>query len=231
MEGTQGQFAMLFTTFPNLRPFSRFWMLCWRWWEAGARAAVSTHAQRARALRLGALAHMSFASEQGGGEVVAKRGKHTGSSSGDEDFRTFEISDVGSESQVQTWMTSIRRHLHQYPELSWQEEKTSAFVVRHLEHLGLSPRRIAKYGVIADIPGQANGPLIALRGDMDALPVTEQTGLEFASKHPGVMHACGHDGHTSILLGAAAHLMHQVRSGKPPPLPVRLLFQPAEEAG
>ena len=128
-------------------------------------------------------------------------------------------------------MTSIRRHLHQYPELSWQEEKTSAFVVRHLEHLGLSPRRIAKYGVIADIPGQANGPLIALRGDMDALPVTEQTGLEFASKHPGVMHACGHDGHTSILLGAAAHLMHQVRSGKPPPLPVRLLFQPAEEAG
>jgi len=96
-----------------------------------------------------------------------------------------------------------------------------------LRGLGLDPTvGVAGTGVIADLPGQRAGPLIALRADTDALPVHEETGLDFASIHEGVMHACGHDGHTSMLVGAAEMLL-----ADPPPLPVRLLFQPAEEKG
>jgi len=129
--------------------------------------------------------------------------------------------------EIEQEMIAIRHDLHRHPELSWQEYRTADMVCQTLERYGVSyTSGIAGVGVIADIPGQRDGPVIALRADMDALPVQEDTGLSFASENPGVMHACGHDGHTSILLGVAMVL---ARAENPPPLPVRLLFQPAEE--
>lgn len=123
-------------------------------------------------------------------------------------------------------LVAIRRDLHQHPELSWKEERTAAKVADRLRELGLTPRTgIARTGIIADIPGVRDGPLVALRADLDALPLEEETGLEFSSVRPGVMHACGHDGHVAILLGAAELLLRN----DPPPVPVRLVFQPAEE--
>jgi len=124
-------------------------------------------------------------------------------------------------------LVSIRRDFHQHPELSWHEEETAKRVCGYLDQLGVSYRPgIAKHGILAEIPGKEKGPYIALRADMDALPITEETGLEFTSLNKGVMHACGHDGHMTILLGAAEILLQEV----PLPLPVRLVFQPAEEA-
>ncbi|MCA8926344.1 MAG: amidohydrolase [Planctomycetes bacterium] len=124
-------------------------------------------------------------------------------------------------------MVDLRRDLHRHPELSWEEERTATRIAAELERLGLSVRRVAGTGLIADLPGAAPGPIVALRADTDALPVHEQTGLTFASEREGVMHACGHDGHSSMLLGAAELLL----AGPPPPCPVRLLWQPAEERG
>ncbi len=124
-------------------------------------------------------------------------------------------------------IVALRRDLHQHPELSTCEHRTMDRIVTHLRELGLEPRAgIAGTGVVAEIAGQHEGPFIALRADTDALPVHEETGLPFASVNDGVMHACGHDGHTSMLVGAAALLLEE-----PPPLPVRLVFQPAEEKG
>ncbi|MEO1086013.1 MAG: amidohydrolase, partial [Acidobacteriota bacterium] len=123
-------------------------------------------------------------------------------------------------------MVAIRRDLHRHPELSGLEERTVGVVAERLAALGLRPRRVGDTGLVADVPSAdgALGPRIAFRADMDALPIHEETGLPFASRNAGVMHACGHDGHTSILLGAAEALV-----AEPPPSPVRLLFQPAEE--
>ena len=125
-------------------------------------------------------------------------------------------------------MVTVRRSLHQHPELSWQEHRTADEVCRYLDALGVSYRRdIAGTGVIAEIPGNADAPLVAIRADMDALPILEETELPFASQAPGVMHACGHDGHTSMALGALELLLNDPdRQG-----PVRCLFQPAEEVG
>lgn len=128
-----------------------------------------------------------------------------------------------------------RRDFHQHPELSNREQRTAAKVTAHLRKLGLSPRTgIAGHGVTALIEGARPGARIALRADMDALPVTEQTGLPFASKvtttfngqPTGVMHACGHDAHTAILMGVAEALvaMRDTLPGS-----VLLVFQPAEE--
>jgi hippurate hydrolase len=125
-------------------------------------------------------------------------------------------------------MVAIRRDLHRYPELSWQEQRTASRVCEYLDSLGITYRRdVARTGVVADLPGPAGVPIVALRADMDALPIFEATGLPFTSEVAGVMHACGHDGHTSMLLGAAELLSRQVDL----PAPVRLLFQPAEETG
>lgn len=125
------------------------------------------------------------------------------------------------------WIVGIRRDLHRHPELSWQEERTATKVVERLEELGLTPRRLLDTGVVVDLPGPEGVPRVALRADLDALPIHEETGLPFASTNDGVMHACGHDGHTSMLLGAAALLGR----GGELPAPVRLIFQPAEERG
>lgn len=131
------------------------------------------------------------------------------------------------EPALEQWIVAARRDFHRHPELSWREERTAARVVELLAGLGLEPRRVLETGVVVDLPGAAGVPRVALRADLDALPIHEETGLDFASANAGVMHACGHDGHTSMLLGAAALL---ARDGDLP-APVRLIFQPAEEKG
>ncbi len=124
------------------------------------------------------------------------------------------------------WMRSVRRRLHRYPELAGREQQTAALVLRELERLGITCRTgIGGTGIRAEI-GLACGPCVALRADMDALPIRELTGLDFASTREGIMHACGHDGHVAMLLGAAALLRQVDLPGR-----VVLLFQPAEEAG
>ena len=130
------------------------------------------------------------------------------------------------DNEIQQQLVDFRRDIHKHPELSWQETRTSGKVCEFLDNLNITyTSGIGETGIIADIPGQQDGPIIALRGDMDALPVHEETGLSFSSETDGVMHACGHDGHTAILLGAAKLLIED----EPPLLPVRLIFQPAEE--
>ncbi|MGL4280880.1 MAG: amidohydrolase, partial [Albidovulum sp.] len=126
-------------------------------------------------------------------------------------------------------MSAWRRHLHQNPELKFALHKTSAFVAERLREFGVDEihEGIAETGIVAIIEGQGDGPTIGLRADMDALPITETTGLDYASANPGVMHACGHDGHTAMLLGAAKYLAETRRfRGR-----VALIFQPAEEDG
>ena len=126
-------------------------------------------------------------------------------------------------------MTAWRRHLHQNPELGFECHETAAFVVERLREFGVDEihEGIGQIGVVGIIRGQGAGPTIGLRADMDALPMEETTGLDYASKVPGRMHACGHDGHTTMLLGAAKYLAETRNfSGN-----VALIFQPAEENG
>ena len=126
-------------------------------------------------------------------------------------------------------MTAWRRHLHTIPELSFDCPKTAAFIAERLREIGVDEmhERIAQTGIVAIINGQGDGPTIGLRADFDGLPIIEATGLEYASTHKGKMHACGHDGHTTMLLGAARYLAETRNfSGR-----VALIFQPAEENG
>lgn len=121
-------------------------------------------------------------------------------------------------------MIETRRHLHRHPELSFHEFETSAFIKQRLDALGISWRGVAGTGVVAHIG--SGDRCVALRADIDALPMQEETGLPYASTKSGVMHACGHDMHTTMLLAAAAVLKEQESSlgGV-----VKLLFQPGEE--
>ena len=125
-------------------------------------------------------------------------------------------------------LTAWRRHLHAHPELTLHEKETAAFVCARLTELGVPfVADIGGHGVVATIKRGQSNRSVGLRADMDALPITETTGLGHASTNPGVMHACGHDGHTTSLLGAAALLQQDTSwSGT-----VRLVFQPAEEGG
>jgi hippurate hydrolase len=125
-------------------------------------------------------------------------------------------------------LLALRRDLHRHPELSWQETRTQESLERALVAFGVSNvRRIARTGLVATIPGRLPGaPIVALRGDIDALPITEATGLEFASENAGVMHACGHDMHASWAVGAALLLAREPAAGE-----VRVILQPAEELG
>ncbi len=132
--------------------------------------------------------------------------------------------------RVQRWrqrQVSWRRHLHQYPELSFHEHKTTLFLAETSHKLGLKllPTRL-KTGLVAELKGPRRGPTIAIRTDIDALPVKEQTGLAFKSKVDGCMHACGHDVHMAVTLASAAVLagMRDRLRGN-----VRFLFQPGEE--
>lgn len=139
------------------------------------------------------------------------------------------ISELREKQQV---LSSWRQHLHQYPEIAYEETMTSDFVAKKLESFGLEVHRgLGQTGVIGVIHGQdkedADAPAIGLRADMDALPMEEQTNLAYASKQSNRMHACGHDGHTTMLLGAAEYLAKNRHfKGR-----VYCIFQPAEEGG
>lgn len=125
------------------------------------------------------------------------------------------------------WMVGIRRRLHEHPEVSFEEHETGRFLASELRALGLPVRHpVGGTGLLATVKGDHPGKTVALRADMDALPVQEETGLPFASRVPGAMHACGHDAHMAILLGATKLLLEQRREIRGS---VRLLFQPAEE--
>ncbi|RJE88054.1 M20 aminoacylase family protein [Paracoccus onubensis] len=126
-------------------------------------------------------------------------------------------------------MTAWRRYLHQHPELGFECHETAKFVAGKLREFGVDEihEGIGKTGIVAIINGKGGGNTIGLRADMDGLPMSETTGAEWASTVPGRMHACGHDGHTTMLLGAAKYLSETRNfTGR-----VALIFQPAEEAG
>ncbi|MEM8850364.1 MAG: M20 aminoacylase family protein [Pseudomonadota bacterium] len=126
-------------------------------------------------------------------------------------------------------MTEWRRWLHRHPELQFDLPETSAFVAARLREFGVDEihEGIATSGIVAIIEGRAPGPTIGLRADMDALPIEEASGVDHASETSGKMHACGHDGHTTMLLGAAKYLTETRNfAGR-----VALIFQPAEEGG
>jgi amidohydrolase len=126
-------------------------------------------------------------------------------------------------------LVAWRRHLHMHPELGYAETDTAAFVRERLAGLGLTPSApmAGGTGLTCLVRGREDGPTVALRADMDALPILEDSTAPYASRNPGVAHLCGHDGHTTMLLGAAALLAEE------PPARgnVKLLFQPAEEGG
>ena len=124
------------------------------------------------------------------------------------------------------YVRGIRRELHRFPEVGTELPRTRALVLRELGKLGLAVREDVGGGIVADLEGPRGGPRIALRADMDALPMQEQSGLDFASEIPGQSHMCGHDAHTAMLLGAA-----RLAAERPGALGnhVRFLFQPNEE--
>lgn len=127
---------------------------------------------------------------------------------------------------IEDYLIKTRRIFHQYPELSFKEFETSKRIERELKRMGLAPIRMAKTGLIADIKGKSKGKTVAIRADIDALPVTEENTFDYRSKREGVMHACGHDSHITMALGAAK-LLSAKRDFKGT---VRMLFQPAEES-
>ena len=133
--------------------------------------------------------------------------------------------------EMQEEITGWRRHLHQHPELLYDVHETAAFVVERLGEIGVDEITpgIGKTGVVAVIRGKSDskGRVIGLRADMDALPIEEASGVDYASTVPGKMHACGHDGHTAILLGAAKYLAETRNFDGT----VVVIFQPAEEGG
>ena len=130
--------------------------------------------------------------------------------------------------KISDWIIDIRRELHKHPELMYEEVKTSALVRRELDDLGIAYQSpIAKTGVLASI-GNGEGPCVALRADMDALPIHEETDVPFRSEIDGKMHACGHDCHTAMLLGAAKILKSKESEINGT---IKLFFQPAEEGG
>lgn len=124
-------------------------------------------------------------------------------------------------------MVERRRHLHRHPELSFKEKETSTYVAGILKELGIEVTEIdGGYGLVGRLRGALPGKTIALRADMDALPIQDEKECEYASQVPGVMHACGHDGHTSVLLAVAEYYSKRLQELRGE---IRLLFQPAEE--
>ncbi|MEM8871546.1 MAG: amidohydrolase, partial [Pseudomonadota bacterium] len=131
--------------------------------------------------------------------------------------------------EFQDEMTAWRKHLHAHPEMGYETVETAAFVADRLREFGVDEIHtgVAENGLVALIHGQGTGPVVGLRADMDALPIQEVNDLPHKSTVPGKMHACGHDGHTAILMGAAKYLS-ETRNFRGT---VALMFQPAEEGG
>ncbi|TMC57142.1 MAG: amidohydrolase, partial [Chloroflexi bacterium] len=128
--------------------------------------------------------------------------------------------------QLQPKLVEIRRHIHAHPELGFREVQTSQYVSNQLNALHVEHQRgVARTGIVATL-GDGSGPVVALRADMDALPIEEANDVPYKSQTPGVMHACGHDAHTAMLLGAAELLAQERLHGT-----VKLIFQPSEEGG
>jgi len=124
-------------------------------------------------------------------------------------------------------LVAIRRDFHQHPELAGEETRSQKVLLEWLERLGIEAKTLAGTGVVGLVRGAVDGPCIMLRADMDGLPVTDEKDVEYRSQYAGRMHACGHDAHMAILLGAASALAE-----KPPAAgSVKLVFQPAEEQG
>jgi hippurate hydrolase len=134
---------------------------------------------------------------------------------------TFLDDDIAAE------FVEVRHALHRHPELAFKEHRTSSMVARLLTSYGLEVSSLAGTGVVGTLRGGGSTASLGLRADMDALPITEKSGVGHASVTDGVMHACGHDGHTTMLLAAAKSLAHAPR----PPGTVNFIFQPAEEVG
>jgi len=134
---------------------------------------------------------------------------------------------IGEARELSPYTRELRRDFHRYPELGFQEVRTAGIVARDLMELGLEVSTgVGKTGVVATLEGAQPGPVLLVRFDMDALPIQEETGAEYASQTPGVMHACGHDGHTAIGLTVARMLdAHKSELGGT----VKFVFQPAEE--
>ena len=131
----------------------------------------------------------------------------------------------GLHEQIRSW----RREIHRYPELTFTEQRTASLVNATLADLGIpTETEVAKTGVVGHVKG-GDGPVVGLRADMDALPITEINTTDFNSTRPGIMHACGHDAHTAMLLGAAT-ILKQLADEQRLPGSIRLLFQPSEEA-
>ncbi len=127
--------------------------------------------------------------------------------------------------EIKEYILQIREYFHEYPEVSFKEYKTADKIEEELKAMGLTPKRITETGIIADIKGKGN-KTVAIRADIDALPVTEENRVPYVSRNEGVMHACGHDTHMAMLLGAARMLIadKEKLNGN-----IRLIFQPAEE--
>jgi len=130
--------------------------------------------------------------------------------------------------ELESYIITTRRHIHTYPETLFEEENTARYVENELQKIGIPTKRIIKTGVMGEIQGSREGKTIALRADIDALNILEDTDFPYKSKNLGKMHACGHDAHTAMLLGAAQvlynHRKHLEGS-------IKLIFQPAEEGG
>ena len=125
-------------------------------------------------------------------------------------------------------VVAMRRYLHMHPELAFQEHNTADFICKKLDSFGIPyERNVAQTGVVGFIEGKNKEKVLALRADMDALPITESNEVPYKSMNIGVMHACGHDAHTSILLGAA-HILNEIRDTLEGS--IKLFFQPSEEA-
>lgn len=125
-------------------------------------------------------------------------------------------------------LRALRHHIHEHPELAFNEQATASLVAEKLKEWGYEVTTgVGKTGVVGSLRSGSSARSIGIRADMDALPILEETGLPYASQHNGVMHACGHDGHTTMLLGAAKHLAQTRRFDGT----VHLIFQPAEERG
>ena len=130
--------------------------------------------------------------------------------------------------ELRDYLSALRRELHRRPELALHEYGTARVIERELDKAGVAHRRVGETGVLGIVQGGAGGGAVALRADIDALPIREETGAAYRSEAEGVMHACGHDAHTACLLGAARILSERAAGFRGE---VRLMFQPAEETG